>query len=205
MIDKTLYLSLLRAFCSKDERETLRTPWKSGSNYFASDGISLIMIPTELTELDVFDDTNINKRPNALAVIPTERMEPIVIERSHMHEYLADKNVKRVEGCKECGGRGTVECNYGHDHDCPECGGEGEITIYDKMTINGVVFRSELLQRVLLTAWRTAETTIKLTHYQANKLHLFEIGKVIVLILPTLLDDEEKRDKSLVNNLKKLI
>ena len=32
--------------------------------------------------------------------------------------------------CSECGGSGTVTCNFDHDHECPECDGSGKATDY---------------------------------------------------------------------------
>jgi RecJ-like exonuclease len=33
---------------------------------------------------------------------------------------------KFPDKCDECGGKGYLECDLGHDHDCEECDGSGD-------------------------------------------------------------------------------
>jgi DnaJ-class molecular chaperone len=47
------------------------------------------------------------------------------VEAKRQEEADRQAAFDRLPKCRECRGRGDVECDMGHRHDCPACGGTG--------------------------------------------------------------------------------
>lgn len=102
-------------------------PWQKDGKILATDGRILVLIENDGRQVE----WNETRRPNAEDIFRTGFNETNVWHDlpSDFHDPDCDDcgNTRLItEECDECF-IGTVECNYGHEHDCPDCDGEGEI------------------------------------------------------------------------------
>jgi len=113
--------------------------------------------------------------------------------------------------CRDCDGKGTMECDLEHEHDCNECGGDGKIiTIIKKPTgkkipnqekkykLLGVGFMYKQLRR-LIDACRLLEIeTITKTFGTNGVGNLFKCGNAWILVMPCLTTDDEENEFTII-------
>lgn len=142
-------------------------------------------------------------------------VKPIKLSLSKIKELLEripkkhDFDIKYNE-CFKCEGRGSQECNLGHEHDCETCDGEGEIEIsrenkstfiYDPLfciEICGSHFSGNILAPVLAACeiLECENENLFITHTMSSgKKHYpkalkLKIKDCIFLIMPILKESE---------------
>lgn len=187
-------------------RPELSIPCKQKGKYYASDAISLIMLPSELLDLD-FEETT---KPNFASVIPKEYNCSIEIKVSELEKQLIPEMIDEFEiigkdvDCKVCEGLGEIEytANYSNrtytiDSVCPVCKGDGcseksfrkktGKQIGDPKTtfkMLGVGFVYKELKRLVDTCNLFEIKTIKKVSGTEKSPNVFIVGNFTVLIMP---------------------
>lgn len=177
-----IYTAIFKRFCGTTS--SMSVPYKLDDYYWATNGHMLIGLPCSVIDLD-FIDGEPEKKPRCKAVIPQDRMEPIVLPVDRSIEKLVSRPTSKVVECELCGGTGELECNLGHDHDCENCDGTGETKEYLDIKLHGRIFLAEYLYDIFISAKSIGCKEVRLTYYAGErKAHLFEFGEMVAILMP---------------------
>ena len=187
-------------------RKELHQPFKQGGRYYATDTHSMIFLPVEKAQLN-FPEQD---RPNCEGVIPKNSNCSNQIKISDIETQLIPTLIDETEElekevkCPECDGDGVVECNLEHEHKCIDCDGTGKfIDIIEKPTgkkipmpnkyfrMLDVCFQYKQLRRLVDACNELGVETITKTYGTETTGNLFQCGDCWILIMPTLVSDDE--------------
>jgi hypothetical protein len=199
------HIELFNLFVSKDDlKPDLLKPCKQNGFYYATDAYSLIYMPTYIMELP-FEEQS---KPHFDKVIPK------TLDCNISFDFNLLKQPKNVElmkevlfdevKCEQCNGDGYLECDLGHNHDCKNCDGVGYYETNRRLTgrlilpndkyykIDGVVFSSEQINKLVRVCEILNVTTINKLTGNEKKGNIFSIGNVNVLMMPKYYEVEDK-------------
>ena len=184
-------------------RPVMKTPFKRDGYYFATDAHSLVYMRDTI---DLGYAENL-KAPNCLAVIPSERHEPILIDIFELEEEILGRTpiVDETIDCYDCDGEGSEECNLGHSHNCNRCNGTGTVIaknpkkVLDPTTLYLLLGQCFLYPRLikLIKACKILDckTVNKVASTAKNRSAIFEDVNVTYLIMPNFDDQDEEYSK----------
>lgn len=186
-------------FTETDNNRSMKFPFKQDGYYCASDACSAIRIPENLIDLPYQEQDS----PHISKVIPTDLHEPIEIDVNKLEseiKRLTPMVDERVE-CRNCEGRGDIECNMGHDHDCTECDGEGGVELTGKKIPNEstvfnlfeIKFAYPQLDRLVKASKLMGVEKIYKVFGTERKPSLFEVGEATILVAPVVGDNEAEK------------
>lgn len=203
------YEQILQMFTHKETpvgREWMATPFVVGSKAVSTNGHTLVAVPKWAGE---YADESARTK----GVYPAEAnchtelsLEEIKVALSRVPLVDEFTETDNTQGCKECGGDGSVEwvySTYTKDDDCPACDGAGYTGVVvrkptGRQVLNdtsliriGVCYFAapKLLELVDVADLMNTEYLHLVLQTDYNRATLFLIGDVEVLIMPVYNDD----------------
>lgn len=204
------YQKLFSLFVSTDPlKESLKTPSKQNGIYYASDGMTMIMLKESPEWILPF---NVTDKPDFASVVPRDRNQPVKIDLIKLAKEIEEKlplvdEYKNSDvKCTSCDGEGVVECDLGHEHDCPVCDGEGveeePVATGKKVKNTGALlrflnigFRYPILKRLIDAGALIGVTTCTRIYGEDNKANIFKVGEFTVLLMPFLISENYPDDE----------
>ncbi len=184
--------AVLKIFVGDDPiRPLLHSPIKQKDYLFATNAHALIGIKNCMD----LGYVEIDKTPNCLGVIPTERHEPIVFDISKIEKQILTLTpmVDETVTCIDCSGEGKEECNLGHDHECERCDGKGFVKKHPpnkvtnpeaKYTLYETTYTADNLKRLIRACQFLDIKKINKVYGMPNRASLFEYENILILIMP---------------------
>lgn len=210
---KTLKKVLLLFVGNNEMRTDLSVPFKQEEKYIATDGHSMMIIPTSLGDLGYTENTVTDIKE----VIPKDELpEPVIIELSDIEKYMIPDYIDEVreigenKTCEDCRGQGEVEVTYNSvnnksydvDVECPVCKGSGLSEekkriptgkkIGDpesKFLLFDVGFRYFELSRMIKAFRMLGFETISKTAGTKTGANIFQAGDIKIIVMPCIYDD----------------
>lgn len=203
------YEKVFQLFVDKGEgsRLEMTKPFRRQGSYFATDGYSLITMPTEKAELNFQPQDS----PKAESVIPKDHNCNVEIKVADIERQLIPTMVDEtitVETKNKCKNSdcedGYVECDMGHEHECPKCYGAGEIVTETEKPTGKQIPMGHKLFRMLQVGFQYTqlrrlvdacnlmgvETITKVFGTDKNG-NLFQCGDARILVMPAIISGEE--------------
>lgn len=215
------YKKAFQLFVSKDDyRPEFMQPFKRNGVYYATDAYSAMILPETVADLGYEEQL----KPDIEKVIPKEETMNVEIKISELKDKMIlelideeieyGKNVK----CPECEGEGTVEAEYDGKEktweievDCPKCDGCGNSEeTYKRKTgkqvpnpiskyrLLDVGYQYTQLGRLIAAAELLGADTIVKTFGTRTSPSLFKVGEAKFLVMPSLMNDEDVNEYSLI-------
>lgn len=199
------YIELFNLFVSKDDlKSDLLKPCRQNGLYYATDAYCLIYMPVNVIELPFLEQN----KPQFDTVIPKNLDCNISFDFNLLKQ---PKNVELInevvfdeKKCEQCHGDGYLKCDLGHNHDCKQCDCKGYYNVNVRATgrlilnsdnyykIDGVVFSSSQINKLVQTCEILNITTIEKKAGNEKKVNVFKTGNVNVLMMPKYYDFEDK-------------
>lgn len=207
-----------------DERPQLQLPWYQKEFVLASDAHNMVVFDKKLLKQADFPPHEkhpdglaiIPEENNVNEVITTENI--ITAARDLFYKEQV-KYALSTQTCKDCSGNGQVEyvftdyCSTDHKikHECPTCGGSGccdvvinaitkEVLDFKKYQLlikyKEVYFRLSSFKKIVETANLLNEKEITLIYRQHENggKHVFKVGNVKILTMPTMENKAKPED-----------
>lgn len=203
---KDTYQELLDMYCSKDSsHEVLRQPFFDGNDVCAGNVYTIIRICPEACGLFL------PQTPPKRVEVSYRRSYPVSVSQLAEAISCCDTMEEMVEvsaavKCDECGGSGTVMCEYKAkstdlyklECDCPVCNGFGDIKeaeysptgrllpcMGERISINGVMFDAMWIFQLVEVCHKLGVSKLTVTSLQKTRPCAFRINDSCeVVIMP---------------------
>ena len=122
------YNEFLKQFCGEayNSKFNLSKPWLENNTLCATNGHFACAIKAELC--DVGEMSDIHPKIDRIRQSSSDDFADFQAKDLHPTDADIKRLTPKKEKCDECL-RGTVTCNFDHEHECPECDGSGFVVV----------------------------------------------------------------------------